>query len=252
MKIVNWNVNGLRAAMQKGFEDFFKSIDADIFAIQETKMQQSQKSWQFEGYEEYWNDADKKGYSGTLVYTKIKPLNVIYGIDGHGYNDEGRVITLEFKDFYFVTCYVPNSKRELLRLEERMDFEDQMRAYLVSLDQKKPVIYTGDLNVAHQPIDLKYPKSNTRNPGFTDEERNKFSLLLENGFVDTFRMLYPNRVKYSWWSYMFHSREKNIGWRIDYFVVSKRFSQYIKDSFIHDEIYGSDHCPISIDLFLEN
>ncbi len=249
MKIVSWNVNGLRAAMKKGFEDFFKEMDADIFAIQETKMQEDQKEWSFDGYDEYWNSADKKGYSGTLIYTRLKPLNVIYGIDGHGYNYEGRVITLEFEDFYFVTCYVPNSKRELLRLDERMDFEDQMRAYLVSLDQKKPVVYTGDLNVAHQEIDLKNPKTNTRNPGFTDEERNKFTKLLESGFVDTFRYFYPEKVQYTWWSYMFQSRLKNVGWRIDYFVASKRLVDKIKDSVIHDQVLGSDHCPVSIDIF---
>ncbi len=249
MKIVSWNVNGLRAAMKKGFEDFFKSIDADIFAIQETKMQEEQKEWSFEGYDEYWNSADKKGYSGTLIYTKIKPINVIFGIDGHGYNYEGRVITLEFEKFYFVTCYVPNSKRELLRLDERMDFEDQMRDYLISLDHKKPVVYTGDLNVAHQEIDLKNPKSNTRNPGFTDEERNKFSKLLESGFLDSFRTLYPERIKYTWWSYMFQSRAKNVGWRIDYFVLSRRLLSDLNDSYIHDDIIGSDHCPISIDIF---
>lgn len=249
MKIVSWNVNGLRAAMKKGFEDFFKDINADIFAIQETKMQEEQKEWTFEGYDEYWNSADKKGYSGTLIYTKVKPMNVIYGIDGHGYNYEGRVITLEFEQFYFVVCYVPNSKRELLRLDERMDFEDQMRAYLVSLDQKKPVVYTGDLNVAHQEIDLKNPNSNHRNPGFTDEERNKFSELLESGFLDSFRALYPERIKYTWWSYMFQSRAKNVGWRIDYFVLSNRLLKDLKDSYIHDDIEGSDHCPISIDIF---
>lgn len=246
MKIVSWNVNGFRAVMNKGFEDFFKSIDADIFAIQETKMQESQKDWSFKGYYEYWNDAFKKGYSGTAVYTKEKPINVIYGIDGHGYNDEGRVITLEFENFYFITCYVPNSKRELLRLEDRMDFEDQMRAYLINLDHKKPVIYTGDLNVAHMPIDLKNPSSNTRNPGFTDEERNKFSILIESGFRDTFRMLYPDTIKYTWWSYMFQSRLKNIGWRIDYFMVSNRLMENVIDSQIHDDVLGSDHCPISL------
>jgi exodeoxyribonuclease III len=248
MKFVSWNVNGFRAVMNKGFSDFFKDIDADIFAIQETKMQQSQKDWSFKGYYEFWNDADKKGYSGTAVYTKIKPLNVVYGIDGIGYNDEGRVITLEYKDFYFVTCYVPNSKRELLRLDDRMNFEDQMREYLSILDKHKPVIYTGDLNVAHMPIDLKNPNSNVRNPGFTIEERDKFSRLLDNGFIDTFRSLYPNAIKYTWWSYMFQSRLKNIGWRIDYFVISKRLIHQVIDSQIHDDILGSDHCPVSLIL----
>jgi len=249
MKIVNWNVNGLRACMKKGFMDFFNEIDADIFAIQETKMQEEQKTWNIEGYDEYWNCADKKGYSGTLIYTKIKPLQVIYGIDGFGYNDEGRVITLEFDKFYFVTAYVPNSKRELLRLDDRMNFEDDMRKYLVKLDQDKPVIYTGDLNVAHQEIDLKNPKSNTRNPGFSIEERTKFSELLDSGFIDSFRQLYPDTIKYTWWSYMFNSRSKNIGWRIDYAVLSKRLLNELQDSYIHDDVLGSDHCPISIDIF---
>lgn len=249
MKMVSWNVNGLRACMKKGFMDFFHQMDADIFAIQETKMQEEQKTWQIEGYDEYWNSADKKGYSGTLVYTRLKPLQVTYGIDGFGYNEEGRVITLEFDTFYFVTCYVPNSKRELLRLDDRMNFEDQMRAYLVKLDQNKPVIYTGDLNVAHQDIDLKNPKTNTRNPGFTMEERQKFDLLLKDGFFDSFRTLYPTTIKYTWWSYMFKSREKNVGWRIDYFVLSKRLKEKLNDSYIHDDILGSDHCPVSIDIF---
>lgn len=248
MKIVSWNVNGFRAVMKKGFEEFFKAIDADIFAIQETKMQESQKEWRFEGYHEYWNDAEKKGYSGTVVYTKKKPLKVTYGIDGFGYNEEGRVITLEFDHFYFVTAYVPNSKRELLRLDDRMVFEDEMRNYLINLDRLKPVIYTGDLNVAHMPMDLKNPQSNTRNPGFTDEERNKFTLLLEHGFTDTFRTLYPKTIKYSWWSYMFQSRLKNIGWRIDYVVVSKRLMIHVKDSEILNDIDGSDHCPVSLSI----
>lgn len=248
MKLVNWNVNGFRAVMKKGFESFFNDIDADIFSIQETKMQEHQKEWTFDGYYEYWNDAEKKGYAGTAVYTKIKPNEVIYGIDGFGYNDEGRVITLSFDDFYFVTCYVPNSKRELLRLDGRMEFEDQMRDYLVKLDQEKPVIYTGDLNVAHMSIDLKHPNSNTRNPGFTDEERNKFTSLLEKGFIDTFRTLYPDTVKYSWWSYMFQSRSKNVGWRIDYYVVSQRLMNQVVDSQILTEIEGSDHCPVSLDI----
>ena len=246
MKFISWNVNGLRAAMQKGFEHFFISEDADIFAIQETKMQESQKSWSFDGYYEYWNDADKKGYSGTLIYTKKKPLFVTYGLFGEGYNHEGRVITLAYEHFYFVNCYVPNAKRELLRLDERMDFEDQMRAYLTSLDAVKPVIYTGDLNVAHMPIDLKNPGSNQRNPGFTDEERGKMSKLLENGFIDTFRSLYPNTVKYTWWSYMFQARLKNIGWRIDYFIVSKRLMNKVDDSMIYDQVLGSDHCPVGL------
>lgn len=246
MKFVSWNVNGLRAVMKKDFEMIFNSMDADIFAIQETKMQEAQKEWNFDGYFEYWNDADKKGYSGTLIYTKKEPLQVIYGIEGEGYNFEGRVITLEYDTFYFVVAYVPNSKRELLRLEDRMIFEDEMRTYLKRLDSLKPVIYTGDLNVAHMPIDLSNPGANTRNPGFTDEERNKFSTFLESGFVDTFRTLYPNKVKYTWWSYMFQSRLKNIGWRIDYFILSNRLMNQVLDSKILNEIEGSDHCPVQL------
>lgn len=244
MKIISWNVNGLRAAMTKGFEAYFKEMDADIFAIQETKMQQNQKTWSFPGYNEYWSDALKKGYSGTLIYTKKAPLSVVYGIHGEGYNDEGRVITLEFSDFYFVNCYVPNAKRGLERLAERMDFEDQMRDYLSHLDQQKPVVYAGDLNVAHQPIDIKNPEANRQNPGFTDEEREKFTKLLAAGFVDTFRTLYPDQIKYTWWSYQFQARARNIGWRIDYFVVSKRYLPQVIDSEIHEKILGSDHCPI--------
>ncbi len=250
MKMVSWNVNGFRAVFNKGFSDIFNDFNADIFAIQETKMQEDQKDWQFKGYHEFWNSADKKGYSGTVIYTKVKPISVIYGIDGFGYNHEGRVITLEFEDFFFVNCYVVNSKRELLRLDERIDFEDEIRNYLIKLDCIKPVIYTGDLNVAHQAIDLKNPNSNMRNPGFTIEERTKFSELLESGFVDVFRTLYPQEVKYTWWSYMSQSRFKNIGWRIDYFVISKRLLNSVKDCSIHDDILGSDHCPISLKIEL--
>ena len=251
MKLVNWNVNGFRAVMKKGFESFFNEVDADIFSIQETKMQELQKTWSFEGYYEYWNDATKKGYAGTAVYTKIKPNEVVNGINGHGYNDEGRVITLSFDDFYFVTCYVPNSKRELLRLKGRMEFEDLMREYLIKLDQDKPVIYTGDLNVAHMPIDLKHPNSNTRNPGFTDEERAKFGELLDAGFIDTFRYQNPDEIRYSWWSYMRNARANNAGWRIDYFVVSDDLEESIIDTDILTDVFGSDHCPVYLESSIE-
>lgn len=247
MKFISWNVNGLRACMQKGFKEFFESLDADIFAVQETKMQESQKTFNFDGYYEYWNCAERAGYSGTLVYTRKKPLNVIYGINGL-YNDEGRAITLEFEDFYFVTVYSPNSKEELARLDYRMIYEDALRQYLSELSKKKAVIMCGDLNVAHQPIDLKNPKTNERSAGYTIEERNKFSELLNSGFVDSFRTLYPNKIEYSWWSYRFHAREKNVGWRIDYFVVSDYAKDRITDSKIHGEISGSDHCPIELDI----
>lgn len=243
MKFVSWNVNGLRACMKKGFEDFFKEIDADIFAIQETKMQEEQKDFHFQGYYEYWNSAIKKGYSGTLVYTKIKPLDVFYGIDDK-YNDEGRIITLEFPEYYFVNCYSPNSQRELARLDYRMQFEDDFRAYLNQLDAHKPVILCGDLNVAHKEIDLKNPKTNLRNAGFTIEERSKFQELLDTGFIDTFRYLYPDKIQYTWWSYMFNARKNNAGWRIDYFIISERIKENLEDSIIFSEIEGSDHCPI--------
>ena len=248
MKFVSWNVNGLRACMNKGFKDFFDKVDADIFAIQETKMQEEQKSFDFEGYYEFWNNAIKKGYSGTLIYTKKKPLSVHYGLEDGKYNDEGRVITLEYPDFYFVTVYVPNSQRELTRLNYRMVFEDDFRDYLKKLDQIKPVIICGDLNVAHEPIDLKNPKSNERNAGFTIEERDKFSKLLDSGFIDSFRFLYPEKIQYSWWSYMFNSRANNVGWRIDYFVLSNRLASKLQDSMIYDQIEGSDHCPVSIHI----
>lgn len=248
MRFVSWNVNGLRACMNKGFADYFNHINADIFAIQETKMQENQKTFAFTPYYEYWNCADKLGYSGTLIYTKRKPIDVIYGIDGKKYNDEGRIITCEFDDFYFVTVYVPNAQDGLLRLDYRMQFEDDFRAYLKRLDTKKPVILCGDLNVAHHEIDLKNPQSNRRNPGFSDEEREKFTLLLNSGFKDTFRVLYPNEVKYSWWSYRFNARANNAGWRIDYFVVSDRLMPHVKDSQIDGDIYGSDHCPVILDL----
>ncbi|MCK4551685.1 MAG: exodeoxyribonuclease III [Tenericutes bacterium] len=250
MKFITWNVNGLRAATKKGFLDFFGEVDADIFAIQETKMQENQKEFELENYYEYWNCADKKGYSGTLIYTRHEPKNVTLGIDGVLYNDEGRIITLEFDNFYFVNVYVPNSKAELARLVYRMKFEDNLREYLSKLDQDKPVILCGDLNVAHKEIDLKNPKSNTKNPGFSIEERTKFQTLLDAGFVDSYRYLYPDTVKYTWWSYRFNSRAKNTGWRIDYFVVSDRAKDLIKSVELRNEIHGSDHCPVEIDILL--
>lgn len=248
MKFITWNVNGLRAARKKGFDDFFHQVDADIFAIQETKMQEDQKEFNFDGYHEYWNSADKKGYSGTLIYTKKEPKKIVYGIDGLGYNDEGRIITLEYDNFYFVNTYVPNAQPELARLDYRMGFEDNFRAYLKKLDQEKPVVLCGDLNVAHREIDLKNPKSNEKNPGFTIEERTKFQALLDTGFTDSFRYLYPDTVKYTWWSYRFNARANNAGWRIDYFVVSNRIQDKIKEVKLLNEIEGSDHCPVEIDL----
>jgi exodeoxyribonuclease-3 len=247
MRLVSWNVNGLRAAMTKGFKDYFESVDADIFAIQETKMQENQKNFSFPGYREYWNNALKKGYSGTLVFSKPEPLSVVFGI-GDKHCDEGRVTALEYPEFYFVTAYVPNSQPELARLPYRMEFDDDFRNYLISLDQKKPVIMCGDLNVAHEPIDIKNAKANERNAGFTIEERTKFSALLASGFTDSFRYLYPNTIKYSWWSYMFNSRANNVGWRIDYFVLSDRLRPRLLDSRIQPEILGSDHCPVVIDI----
>ncbi|HEY8444668.1 MAG TPA: exodeoxyribonuclease III [Bacilli bacterium] len=247
MKFISWNVNGLRACMKKGFLDFFQKVDADIFAIQETKMQEDQKDFSFPGYYEYWNSAIRKGYSGTLVYTKSKPLNVTYGIDGK-YNDEGRIITLEYPSFYFVTVYVPNSQAELTRLDYRMQFDDDFRRYLIILDQKKPVIVCGDLNVAHREIDIKNPKANERNAGYTIEERTKFQELLDVGFIDTFRHLYPDTVKYTWWSYMFNARKNNAGWRIDYFLISKRITDNLQNSLIYNDVFGSDHCPIGLVL----
>ncbi|HHU55504.1 MAG TPA: exodeoxyribonuclease III [Acholeplasmataceae bacterium] len=248
MKIISWNVNGLRACMKKGFADFFEKSDADIFAIQETKMQENQKDFAFPGYFEYWNSAERKGYSGTLIYTKEKPLEVIYGIDGK-YNDEGRIITLKYPEFYFVTAYVPNSQQELKRLDYRMKFDDDFRNYLIDLDKKLPVIICGDLNVAHKEIDLKNPKSNERNAGFTIEERTKFQMLLDSGFIDTFRYLYPDTIKYTWWSYMFNARKNNAGWRIDYFLLSERLKGKLKDSIIYNDIFGSDHCPVGLEIY---
>lgn len=228
--------------------DFLQKENPDIMALQETKMQPDQADFRFDDYYVYWNSADKKGYSGTLVLTKKEPLNVIYGIDGNHYNDEGRMITLEFDDYYFITAYVPNAQRELTRLDYRMTYEAAFRDYIARLDQHKPVILCGDLNVAHQEIDLKNPKSNMQNAGFTIEERTAFSQLLDLGFKDTFRTLYPDTIKYTWWSYMFQSRQKNIGWRIDYFVVSERFMNHVEDSLIYNEILGSDHCPVGLHL----
>ncbi|MCI5929005.1 MAG: exodeoxyribonuclease III [Pseudoflavonifractor capillosus] len=250
MKLISWNVNGLRACLGKGFLESFAALDADIFSIQETKMQPGQAELDLPGYKQYWNSAEKKGYSGTAVFTRLEPLNVTYGIGSEEHDREGRAITLEFEDFYLVNCYVPNAQRELTRLDWRMEWEDVLRAYLLELDSRKPVIYCGDLNVAHQEIDLKNARSNRGNAGFTDEERAKMTQLLEAGFVDSFRHLYPDRTgAYSWWSYMFHAREKNAGWRIDYFLVSKSIADKIGDSIIHPEIMGSDHCPVELDIF---
>ena len=248
MKLISWNVNGLRACEGKGFSDIFRQLDADFFCLQETKMQPGQLDLQFEGYESYWNSADKKGYSGTAIFTRHKPLNVTYGIGIDEHDHEGRVITLEMPQFFLVCCYTPNSQDGLKRLDYRMTWEDAMRDYLKSLDHQKPVIYCGDLNVAHEEIDIKNPKTNRRNAGFTDEERQKFSELLSEGFIDTFRTLYPDEVTYSWWSYRFHAREKNAGWRIDYFVTSQRLLEHIRDAKIHTDIMGSDHCPVELQL----
>ena len=250
MKLISWNVNGLRACLGKGFLESFAALDADIFSIQETKMQPGQAELDLPGYKQYWNSAEKKGYSGTAVFTRLEPLNVTYGIGSEEHDIEGRAITLEFEDFYLVNCYVPNAQRELTRLDWRMEWEDVLRAYLLELDSRKPVIYCGDLNVAHQEIDLKNAKSNRGNAGFTDEERAKMTQLLEAGFVDSLRHLYPDKTgAYSWWSYMYHAREKNAGWRIDYFIVSRSIADKINDSVIHPEIMGSDHCPVELDIF---
>ncbi|MBF1624280.1 MULTISPECIES: exodeoxyribonuclease III [Prevotella] len=248
MKFISWNVNGLRACVGKEFEQQFKDLDADFFCLQETKMQAGQLDLSFPGYESYWNYADKKGYSGTAIYTKHKPLSVTYGIDIDEHDHEGRVITLEMEEFYLVTVYTPNSQDGLRRLEYRMKWEDDFQAYLHKLDEKKPVIVCGDMNVAHQEIDLKNPKTNHKNAGFTDEEREKMTQLLSNGFIDTFRTLYPEQVTYSWWSYRFRAREKNTGWRIDYFLISERLKDRLEDAKIHTEIMGSDHCPVEIIL----
>ena len=248
IKFISWNVNGLRACEGKGFSDIFRQLDADFFCLQETKMQAGQLDLHFDGYESYWNYADKKGYSGTAIFTRRKPLNVTYGIGIDEHDHEGRVITMEMDDFYLVTVYTPNSQDELRRLDYRMRWEHDFQAYLQQLDQQKPVIICGDMNVAHQEMDLKNPKTNRRNAGFTDEEREKFTQLLGKGFVDTFRWKYPEQVTYSWWSYRFQARQKNAGWRIDYFVTSERLKPRIDDAIIHTEIYGSDHCPVELVL----
>lgn len=251
MKIISWNVNGLRAVYTKGFDEFLKSENPDIICLQEIKMQKEQKTddFDFDGYFEYWNSAEKKGYSGTLILTKNEPLSVAYGIGIEDHDNEGRVITAEFDGFYLVNCYTPNSQSELARLDYRMNWEDNFRNYLKTLDNKKPVILCGDLNVAHNEIDLKNPKTNRKNAGFTDEERNKMTELLNSGFIDTYRYFYPDKEgEYSWWSYRFKAREKNAGWRIDYFIVSERFIDNIKTSKILTDIFGSDHCPVMIEI----
>ena len=251
MKLISWNVNGIRACLTKGFEEVFKKMDADIFCLQETKCQPDQINLEFQGYTSYWNSAEKKGYSGTAIFTKQKPINVTYGIGLEEHDKEGRVITLEFERFYMVDIYTPNSKRELERLEYRQIWEDEIRKYLLKLNETKPVIMCGDLNVAHKEIDLKNPKTNRHNAGFTDEERNKMTELLDSGFTDTFRYLYPEKENaYSWWSYMGHAREKNVGWRIDYFIVSKSIEKQIKEAKIYPEIMGSDHCPVGLEILL--
>ena len=248
MKFISWNVNGLRACEGKGFSETFRQLDADFFCLQETKMQAGQLDLQFDGYQSYWNYADKKGYSGTAIFTRHNPLNVTYGIGIDLHDHEGRVITLEMDDFYLVTCYTPNSQDGLKRLDYRMQWEADFRQYLKGLDAKKPVILCGDLNVAHEEIDLKNPKTNRQNAGFTDQEREQFTTLLNNGFIDTFRTLYPEQVTYSWWSYRFQARQKNAGWRIDYFVTSDRLKSQIEDAKIHTDILGSDHCPVELTL----
>lgn len=252
MKLINWNVNGLRACLSKGnLTQLMADEDPDIISFEETKMQEDQLTHSFDGYYRYMNCAEKKGYSGTMVLTKKEPISVQYDFEGDGHPDEGRVITLEFDEFFYVTAYVPNSKDGLLRLDYRMHWEDDLRRHLIKLDQIKPVIYTGDLNVAHNEIDLKNPDTNHFNAGFSDEERAKFSELLASGFTDTFRSLYPETVRYSWWSYRMRARERGVGWRIDYYVVSDRFMKYVKDSIIMDDIYGSDHCPVKLLIEVE-
>jgi exodeoxyribonuclease-3 len=250
MRFVSWNVNGLRACLGKGFEDFFKKTDADIFCIQETKMQKEQAEVHFDGYLQFWNSAVKKGYSGTAVFAKNKPLSVSYDMGIEEHDSEGRIITLEYEDFFLVNVYTPNAQRELARLDYRMRWEDDFRAYVKKLDLQKPVIVCGDLNVAHKEIDLKNPKTNVGNAGFTPEEREKMTKLLESGFVDSFRYLYPDKTgAYTWWSYMFNARANNAGWRIDYFLVSERIKDKIKDAKIHSDVFGSDHCPVELEIF---
>lgn len=249
MKFISWNVNGLRACVGKNFMDFFNEIDADIFSVQETKLQEGQINLELPNYHQYWNYAEKKGYSGVAVFTKKEPISVTYGLGIEEHDKEGRVITCEFEDFYYVTCYTPNSQSELARLDYRMTWEDAFRNYLIELDKNKPVILCGDLNVANKEIDLKNPKTNRKNAGFTDEERSKFSELIESGFIDSFRYFYPDAEGiYSWWSYRFKAREKNAGWRIDYYVVSERLKDRLEDAKIHTEVFGSDHCPVELDL----
>lgn len=251
MRLISWNVNGLRACVTKGFLDFFKEIDADIFCIQESKLQEGQIQLELEGYHQYWNYAVKKGYSGTAVFTKEEPVSVSYGMGIEEHDQEGRVITLEYPGFYLVTVYTPNSQNELARLSYRMEWEEAFLAYLKKLEETKPVVFCGDLNVAHREIDLKNPKTNRKNAGFTDEEREKFSQILGNGFIDTFRYFYPDQEQiYSWWSYRFKAREKNAGWRIDYFCVSKALEEKLQDAKIHTEVMGSDHCPVELDINL--
>ena len=251
MKFISWNVNGLRACVQKGFLEYFNSTDADSFCIQESKLQEGQIALDLPGYHQYWNCAEKKGYSGTAIFTRHEPISVSYGLNIPEHDTEGRVITLEYGNFYLVTCYTPNSQNELARLSYRMQWEDAFRSYLIELDQKKPVILCGDLNVAHEEIDLKNPKTNHKNAGFSDEERNKMTELLDAGFTDTFRYFYPDAENiYSWWSYRFKAREKNAGWRIDYFITSKRLDTQLKDAAIHTDIFGSDHCPIELTINL--
>ena len=251
MKLISWNVNGIRACVGKGFLDFFKEVDADVFCIQESKMQAGQLDLDLPGYYQYWNYAEKKGYSGTAIFTKKEPMSVVNGIGVEEHDKEGRVITLEFENYYMVTVYTPNSQNELARLDYRMTWEDAFLAYLKKLEEKKPVVVCGDMNVAHKEIDLKNPKSNRKNAGFTDEERQKFSVLLENGFVDTFRHFYPDlEGAYSWWSYRFQARAKNAGWRIDYFLVSESLKDKLQDAKILTEVMGSDHCPVELDISL--
>lgn len=250
MKLISWNVNGLRACLGKGFVDFFNVEQADIFCVQETKMQQSQSELVLAGYEEYWNSAIKKGYSGTAIFTRVKPLAATYGMNIEEHDQEGRIITLEFDQFYLVNVYTPNSQKELMRLDYRIRWEADFRNYLLTLDKTKPVIMCGDLNVAHEEIDIKNPKTNRKNAGFTDEERSHMTALLTSGFTDTFRFLYPDkRDAYTWWSYMMNARARNVGWRIDYFVVSNRLRESIKDSMIYPDIMGSDHCPVGLEIF---
>ena len=249
MKLISWNVNGLRACADKGFADAFKALDADFFCLQETKMQEGQLDLEFEGYRSYWNYAEKKGYSGTAIYSRHEPMAVTYGLGIEEHDHEGRVITLEMPDFFLVTVYTPNSQDELRRLDYRMKWEDDFRNYLLALDAKKPVIVCGDMNVAHEEIDLRNPKTNRRNAGFTDEERQKMTVLLGSGFTDTFRYFYPDMAnQYSWWSYRFHAREKNAGWRIDYFLTSKRLDERLVGARIHSDIFGSDHCPVELTI----